>query len=130
MPCQFYGCHSDTQSLGFIIHLEKSVIIPEQTIICLEFVISSTNMTLSLTGKKKTKIKNCSKDIFFCKIETIELIGNLVVSLLNKLPQTPKCPSTLSGQVPKCPKCLSAQVLNYFKSPSALRVPPSFCNVF
>ena len=103
MPCQFYDCHSDTQSLGFIIHLEKSVIIPEQTIICLEFVISSTNMTLSLTGKKKTKIKNCSKDIFFCKIETIELTGNLVVSLLNKLPQTPKCPSTLSGQVPKCP---------------------------
>ena len=59
MPWQCHGCHSDIQSRGFNLHLEKSVIIPKQTIICVEFVIYSTNMTLSLTNKKKTKIKNC-----------------------------------------------------------------------
>ena len=59
------------------------------------------------------------------------------MSLLNKVPRMPKCPSALSAQVPKCPSALSVQVLKCLsalivrvpkclKCPSALRVPSKF----
>ena len=34
-----------------------------QTTVCIGFIICTTNMTLSLTDEKKTKIKDFSKDI-------------------------------------------------------------------
>ena len=55
MTGQYHYYHSNTQSLGFFIHPEKSVLISKQTIIGLEFLISSTNMTFSLTDKKENK---------------------------------------------------------------------------
>ena len=51
--------NSDTvkllRELGFVIHTEKSVLTPSQTIVFLGFTISSKNMTLSLTDEKKNK---------------------------------------------------------------------------
>ena len=45
------------RELGFVIHTEKSVLIPSQAIVFLGFIISSKNMTLSLTDEKRNKIK-------------------------------------------------------------------------
>ena len=45
------------RELGFVIHTEKSVLTHSQTISFLGFIISSKNMTLSLTDEKKNKIK-------------------------------------------------------------------------
>ena len=45
------------KELGFVIHADKSVLTPRQTIVFLGFFISSKHMTLSLTDEKKNKIK-------------------------------------------------------------------------
>ena len=45
------------RELGFAIRTEKSVLIPSQAIVFLCFIISSKNMTLSLTDEKRNKIK-------------------------------------------------------------------------
>ena len=65
-PWQCHSYHAEIQKLTFIIHPEKSIIIPKQTTVCLEFFISSTNMALSLTDENKTKIKKISREIFYC----------------------------------------------------------------
>ena len=52
--------------LGFVIHTEKSVLIPSQTIVFLGFIISAKNMTLSLTDENKNKIKTIHTDCL-CK---------------------------------------------------------------
>ena len=54
------------RKLGFVIHTEKSVLTPSQTIVFLGFIISSKNMTLSLTDEKKNKIKMILTDCL-CK---------------------------------------------------------------
>ena len=43
------------RSLGFTIHLEKSVLTPTQNLIYLGFIINSKDMTLKLTEEKKQK---------------------------------------------------------------------------
>ena len=50
------------RELGFVILTEKSVLTPSQTIVFLGFIISSKNMTLSLTEEKKNKIKTILTD--------------------------------------------------------------------
>ena len=45
---QYRDCHSNAHSFGFKIHPDKSIIIPNQSIACLGFLISSTNINLSL----------------------------------------------------------------------------------
>lgn len=61
MPWQYHGYHSYIQGLRFIMHSEKLMIISKQINVCLMFVISPTNVALSLTDEKKTKIKNSQK---------------------------------------------------------------------
>ena len=46
------------RELGFVINTEKSVLTPSQAIVFLGFIISSKNMTLSLTDERKNKIEN------------------------------------------------------------------------
>ena len=43
--------------LGFIIHPEKSVFNPSQTITLLGFIINSVKMTITLTDEKRAEIK-------------------------------------------------------------------------
>ena len=45
------------RELDFVIHSDKSVLIPSQTAVFLRFVISSKYMILLLTTEKKNKIK-------------------------------------------------------------------------
>ena len=63
---------------------EKSVLTPSQTIVFLGFIISSKNMTLSLTDEKMNKIKTILTDrLGKCKISLRELamiLGNIVAS--------------------------------------------------
>ena len=50
------------RELGFVVNIEKSVLTPSQTIAFLGFIISSKNMTLSLTDEMKNKIKTILTD--------------------------------------------------------------------
>ena len=72
------------RELGFVIHTEKSVLTPIQTIVILGFAISSKNNMLSLTDKKKNKIKTILTDCA-CKYkislrELARILGNIVAS--------------------------------------------------
>ena len=54
------ACIHLLRSLGFVIHPEKSVLIPSQTLEFLGFILNSASMTVSLTEVKKIKIrKDC-----------------------------------------------------------------------
>ena len=71
------------RELGFVIHTEKSVLTPCQTIAFLGFIISSKNMTLSLTDEKN-KTKTILTDSL-CKYkislrELARILGNIVAS--------------------------------------------------
>ena len=72
------------RELGFVIHPDKSVLTPSQTIVFLGFVISSKHMTLSLTDDKKNKIKtlllNCLHSQQVSIRELARILGNIVAS--------------------------------------------------
>ena len=71
-------------SLGFTIHPIKSVLDPVQEIEFLGFMVNSVNMTLSLTSKKRRKIKILCEDVMKTKRPSIrevaKLIGNMVAT--------------------------------------------------
>ena len=71
-------------ALGFTIHPIKSVLEPVQEMEFLGFMVNSVLMTLSLTSKKRKKIKKLCEDIIFTKRPSIrevaKLIGNLVAT--------------------------------------------------
>ena len=72
------------RELGFVIHTEKSVLIPSQAIVFLGFIISSKNMMLSLTDEKKNQIKTILTDCL-CKYkislrELARILGNIIAS--------------------------------------------------
>ena len=59
------------RELGFVIHTEKSLLTPSQTVFSLGFIISSKNMRLPLTDEKKNKI--------FLR-ELARILGNIIAS--------------------------------------------------
>ena len=72
------------RELGFVIHSDKSVLTPSQTIAFLGFVISSKHMTLSLTDDKKNKIKPllliCLHSQQVSIRELARILGNIAAS--------------------------------------------------
>ncbi len=71
------------EGLGFVIHPIKSVLIPTQCIVFLGFIINTKDMTLTLTDKKKERIKTMGigllhKDITIRMVSSF--IGNLTAS--------------------------------------------------
>ncbi|XP_044179907.1 uncharacterized protein LOC114968520 [Acropora millepora] len=74
------------ENLGLVIHPEKSVIVPQQRLVFLGFIIDSVLMTVSLTQDKKTKIKTLLSSLLenssCVKIrEVANVIGHLISSL-------------------------------------------------
>ena len=74
------------ENLGLVIHPEKSVIVPQQRLVFLCFIIDSVLMTVRLTEDKITKIKthlSCLfENPFSVKIRYVaKVIGHLISSL-------------------------------------------------
>ena len=73
------------QDLGFVIHPEKSVLIPTQKLTFLGFVIDTRCMTVTLTQEKKEKIVKMGKGLLERPHITIRMvssfIGNLTASM-------------------------------------------------
>jgi len=71
-------------SLGFTVHLEKSVFIPTQSITFVGFIIDSRLMTVKLTEEKMSQIvENCEAMLNKCEVtirEFVQLIGRMVAS--------------------------------------------------
>ena len=72
-------------SLGFTINLQKSVLRPTQQIEYLGFILDSCNMTVSLSERKKQKIKSLCQSVKMHPTCTVrdyaQLIGNLVAAV-------------------------------------------------
>ena len=72
--------------IGFVVHLGKSVLEPTTKIMFLGYIFDSTNMTITLSDDKKTKmkeacfaIKRCLKRSKAVKIRQVaELLGLMV----------------------------------------------------
>lgn len=73
-------------SLGFIIHPEKSVFIPTQIITFLGFVLDSRTMTVYLTQQKQLKVKNACLHIIKIQRPVIRLIAQLLGLMTSSFP--------------------------------------------
>ena len=68
------------QMLGFIVHHSKSTFIPTQRIEFLGFIIDTVNMTITLTMRKKEKIKELGYGLLHNKV-TIRMVSRYVGNL-------------------------------------------------
>jgi len=73
-------CAKIFDKLGFVIHPEKSVFIPSQTIEYLGVIIDSNKMTVTLTADKKTTIFNLCLELLTEKMPCIRKVAKLLSS--------------------------------------------------
>ena len=73
-------------SLGFIIHPEKSSFIPSMTIRYLGFELDSVNMTVSLPQDKKLKIIQCYGKLLSCENPTIRSVASVLGLIVSSFP--------------------------------------------
>ena len=74
------------ETLGFIIHPDKSVLTPIQEICFLGFILNSKNMTISLTHDKILNIKNVCTKLIKTKTPTIRSVSEVIGYLVSSLP--------------------------------------------
>ena len=73
-------------SLGFIIHPEKSVFTPTQTIEYLGFIIDSRKMMIFLTEKRRAQVRELCKDVCTLKLPTIRQVAKLIGTITSCFP--------------------------------------------
>ena len=74
-------------SLGFIIHPKKSVVIPIQIVTFLGFVLDSRTMTGYLTQQKQQKLKNACLHIIRVQRALIRLVAQLLGLMTSSFPR-------------------------------------------
>ena len=79
-------CAQLFDSLGFVIHPNKSIFTPSNVIEYLGFVIDSKNMVITLTDKKKLKTKQNCCNILEIEKPTIRDVARLLGTLTSCLP--------------------------------------------
>ena len=72
--------------LGFVIHPTKSILVPQQEIVFLGFVIHSVHMTVSLTPQKKATLKNLVNQLLTIRSPTIRFLAKVVGTLVASFP--------------------------------------------
>ena len=73
-------------SLGFVIHPEKSQLIPTQRLEFLGFIIDSTTMTVSLTARKKKAFKKLLNQVISITSTTIRLVAKVLGTIVSVFP--------------------------------------------
>lgn len=73
-------------SLGFIMHPEKSGFIPTEIITFLRFVLDSRTMTVYLTQQQQLKLKNACLHIIKIQRPTIRLVAQLLGLMTSSFP--------------------------------------------
>lgn len=79
------------ESLGFIINIKKSVMVPTQTCKFLGFIFNTTDMTIKLPDEKKIRIKNRASEILGKTRCTIRFFAEFIGLL------TAACPAVSYG---------------------------------
>ena len=65
-------------SLGFLLNLDKSVLVPTQVITYLGHVIDAHKMIVYLPADKKKKIEDECRKLFLCKMATIRTVAHVI----------------------------------------------------
>ena len=73
--------------LGFVVHPQKSVFIPNQSLVLLGFIINSVTMKISLTDSKKEKMKHYLEyDLQNSSNLSVEYVAKVIVYITSSLP--------------------------------------------
>ena len=72
--------------LGFVIHPDKSVLIPTQRLTFLGFVLDSQSMTVALTREQAVKVKEACQQLLQEKAITIREVAKVLGLLTSSLP--------------------------------------------
>ena len=72
--------------LGFTLHPEKSVLLPSQTLIFLGFILDTVSMTVTLTQKKKDKLKSLCLEALNGEVFPIRFIAQVIGKIVSYLP--------------------------------------------
>ena len=75
--------HDLFTSLGFFVNFEKSNLIPSKQIEHLGFILNSTDMTVSLTSKKKIILLAKCREVINCKAPSIRVVAELIGILVS-----------------------------------------------
>ena len=73
-------------TLGFVVHPEKSVFIPTQKLVFLGFILDSVSMLVCLTPEKTLKLKQAATDLFNCKNPTIREVAKVLGLIVSSFP--------------------------------------------
>ena len=73
-------------SVGFIIHLDKSIFLPKQEITFLGFNINSQKMEITLTDTKKETLKACCSELVHKSNQTIRYVAKVIGVMTSSLP--------------------------------------------
>ena len=65
-------------TLGFVVHPEKSVFIPTQKLVFLGFILDSVSMLVYLTPEKARKLKQAATELFYNKNPTIREVAKVL----------------------------------------------------
>ena len=86
--CEFNvkRCVEVLDSLRFIVHPEKSVSVPTKCIEYLGFIINSENMTISLSDRKKEKIRSLCTEILNEEFPVIRTVASLLGKFCSSFP--------------------------------------------
>lgn len=79
-------------TLGFVVHPEKSVLTPTQRITYLGFEIDSAQMTVSLTVERQEKILSSCKSLYISQKGSIRKVAGLIGLLVSSFPAVPLGP--------------------------------------
>ena len=74
---------------GFVVHPTKSVLVPTQNIIFIGFVLDSVRMTVSLTDKKKLKLRDSAIGLLDSVNPPIAQVAELVGQMVASFPGVP-----------------------------------------
>ena len=77
------------QELGFVIHPDKSILVPTQKLTFLGFVIDTMCMTVTLTEEKKKKIVDMGKGLLERHHITIRMISSFIGNLTASMEAVP-----------------------------------------
>ena len=78
------------ESLGFVVHPEKSVFYPTQEITFLGFIINTADMTVRLTDEKKSKIKDLGLGLLDKNNITVRMISRFIGNLTASFDAVPE----------------------------------------
>ena len=93
------GCFNNVMSiaelfdrLGFVVHPDKSVLIPTQEITILGFVINSRKMSVKLTPQKEKNLKRLVNQLFSMKSPSIRFFAKVIGTIVSVFPAAKYAP--------------------------------------